>query len=34
LDCQSILKSGFGFGFKITFLCWIWIGLTIQKKLD
>ena len=32
LDFQSILKSGFGFGFKITFLCWIWIGLTIQKN--
>jgi hypothetical protein len=30
LDCQSILKSGFGF--KITFLCWIWIGLTIKKN--
>jgi hypothetical protein len=32
LDCQSILKSGFGFGFTIIFLCWIWIGLTIQKN--
>ena len=30
LDCQSILKSGFGF--SIIFLCWIWIGLTIQKN--
>ena len=30
LDCQSILKSGFGF--SIIFLRWIWIGLTIQKN--
>jgi hypothetical protein len=33
LDFQSILKSGFGFVFSIIFLCWIWIGLTIQKKI-
>jgi hypothetical protein len=31
LDCQSVLKSGFGFGLTITYLQWIWIGLTIQK---
>jgi hypothetical protein len=30
LDCQSILKSGFGFGLTITYLRWIWIGFTIQ----
>jgi len=33
LDCQSILKIGFGFGLSIKYLCLIWIGLTI-KKLD
>ena len=32
LDCQSVLKSGFGFGLTITYLQWIWIGLTIQKN--
>jgi len=32
LDCQSNLKSGFGFGFSIIYLDWIWIGLTIQKN--
>ncbi len=32
LGCQSILKSGFGFGLTITYLRWIWIGFTIQKK--
>jgi len=31
-DCQSVLKIGFGFGLSITYLCWIWIGLTIQKN--
>ena len=28
LDCQSILKSGFRFGFSITNLKIIWIGLS------
>ena len=32
LDCQSILKSGFGFGLSIIYLQRIWIGLTIQKN--
>ena len=32
LDCQSILKSGFGFGLTIINLQRIWIGLTIQKN--
>ena len=32
LDCQSILKSGFGFGLSIINLQRIWIGLTIQKN--
>jgi hypothetical protein len=32
LDCQSNLKNGFGFGLTITYLQWIWIGLTIQKN--
>jgi len=29
LDCQSILKIGFGYGLSITYLLWILIGLTI-----
>ena len=32
LDCQSILKIGFGFGFSIIYLLWIRIGLTIQNN--
>ncbi len=32
LHCQSILKRGWGFGLKITYLWWIWIGLTTQKN--
>ena len=32
LDCQSILKSGFGFGLSIINLQRIWIGLPIRKK--
>ncbi len=30
LDCQSILKSGFGM--TITYMWWIWIRLIIQKN--
>jgi hypothetical protein len=32
LDCQSFLKREFRFGFSITFLHWIWIGMTIHKN--
>ncbi len=32
LNCQSNLKNGFGLGLTITYLQWIWIGLTIQKN--
>ena len=32
LDCQSILKSGCGFGLSIINLQRIWIGLTIRKN--
>jgi len=32
LDCQCILKIGFGFGLSITYLWRIWIGLSNRKK--
>ncbi len=34
LDCQSILRIGFGIGLTITYLFWIWIGSTIKNGLS